>query len=82
MIDTYNMISGPVERLRECYRAMTSEALSEEDWLIVALTVITTVFDWLNDVTDIRHNALSLNKTASVFYLFHYLFAIKYANNA
>ena len=51
-------------------------------WLMVALTVITTVFDWLNDVTDIRHNALSSNKTASVFYLFHCLFAIKSANNA
>ena len=61
------------------------EELSEDDWLLLTLTVI-QCFDWLNDVTDLRHNAFatsaSLNKTASAYHLFHCLFAIKSANNA
>ena len=47
---------------------MLLEAVSEEDWLILALSVITT-FDWLNDVTDLRHNA-SANKIALLFTCF------------
>ena len=29
-------------RLRECYQAMPLEAIFEEDWLILTLTMITT----------------------------------------
>ena len=61
-------------------------AISEEDWLILALTMITVQrFDWLNDVTDLRHNAFAMsaswNKSVSAFHLFHCIFAIKSASN-
>ena len=42
-------------------------------------------FDWLNDVTDLRHNAFatsaSSSKAASDFHLFRCLFALRSANN-
>ena len=72
-------------RLRECYQNMALEAISEEDWLILTLTVITK-FRLINDVTELRHNAFatsdSSNKPASAFHLFRCLFAIKYIDNA
>ena len=43
-------------------------------------------FDWLNDVTDLHHNAFvmsaSKNKIVSAFHLFHCIFSIKSAYNA
>ena len=80
------MISGTVElHLRECYLAMPLEVMSDE-YLLILTWVVITPFDWLNEVTDLRHNAFttssSSNKTASAFRLFGCLFAIKSANNA
>ena len=72
-------------RLRKCYHAVLLEAISEEDRLILTLTVI-TMFRLVKDVTDLRHNAFATsantNKTASAFRLFRCLFAIESANNA
>ena len=58
---------------------MALDAISEEDWLILMLTVIT--FRLVNDdVTNLRHNAfatsVSSNKTVSAFHLFRCLFAL------
>ena len=70
--------------LHECYQEMPLEAISEEDCLILTLTLI--CFDWLNDITDLRRNAFAtsagLNKPVSSFHLFRCIFAIKSANNA
>ena len=72
-------------RLRECYQAMPLEAISEENWLILTLIEI-KMSRLVNDVTDLRHNALATsansNKPASAFHLFRCFFAIKSANNA
>ena len=80
------MISG---HCRTAFARMLSEmptdALSEEDWLILRLTMI-TAFRLFNYVIDLCRNAFGMsassNKTVSAFHLFHCLFAIKSANNA
>ena len=55
---------------------MPIEVISEDDWLVLMLTVI-IAFRLLNCVTDLSHNpfatSASLNKTASAFYLFCFL---------
>ena len=52
---------------------------------ILTLTVITT-FDWFNDVTNLRHDAIatsaSSDKIAFVLHLFDALYAFKSSNNA
>ena len=68
--------------LRECYQMMPLEAVSEEDWLLLTLSVIAV----LNDITNLRHNAFAMssgwNKIVSAFHLFRCLFTIKSANIA
>ena len=57
--------------LHECYQLMSLEAVSEEDWLMLTLTVH---FHWVNDTTESPHSpfmmSASSNKTASAFHCF------------
>ena len=55
--------------MHKCYQAIPSEVISEEDWLILTLTMI--MFRLVKDVTYLRQNAFttpaSSNKTVSAF---------------
>ena len=71
--------------LREYYQGVPLEAISEEDWLILKLTVITTfqLVKKCHQFTSLHiHEVACSNKTASAFPLFCCLFAIKFSNNA
>ena len=75
-------------RLRESYQVMPLEANSEEDWFIMMLAVMTMIprFDWLNDVTNSRHNVFatsaSADKTAFSFHFTDVLRVLKSCNDA
>ena len=67
--------------LREFYQVMPSEAISEEDWLKLTLTVI-IVFQMvkcrhrLTSYMKPIRNVSKFDKTASAFHLFRCVFAI------
>ena len=68
------MISGHCRTaLAPMFQIMLLEAISEEDWLILTLAVMTTI-QLVNDFTDLRHNAFvtsaSSDKMVSAFHLF------------
>ena len=50
--------------MRKCYQAMPLEAIAKEDWRILTLTVITK-FGWLNDFTDLPHDAFVTSATSN-----------------
>ena len=81
------MISGHCKTAlvgSECYQTVPLKVTSEEDWLKLALTVIST-FILLNDVTDLRYNTLATSASStksSAFHCFRCLLTIKYTENA
>ena len=56
---------------------LSGDAVSEDNWMT---SIVITTFDWLNDVIELRHNAIatsaSSDKTAFLFHLFVSLYTL------
>ena len=66
--------------LAQFYLVVPLEAIFEDDWLHTNVAVITT-FNWLNDITNLLHNAFMTSvissKTVFDFHLIDILYALK-----